>query len=90
MCSCAVDDNFDDNPDERWWMSDPGMRLFIRFPEQWRTTTHPRVRIVEGHGFEPDRHRTKCPHYSIAITLDTYSHVIPGLGDASANCARAE
>jgi integrase len=24
-------------------------------------------------------------HSSIAITLDTYSHVIPGLGDAAAN-----
>jgi integrase len=36
-------------------------------------------------GVHPEIVSEMLGHSSIAITLDTYSHVIPGLGEAAAN-----
>ena len=52
-----------------------------RFHDLWRTC----ATILLTQGVHPKIVSEMLGHSSVSITLDTYSHVIPGLGEAAAS-----
>jgi hypothetical protein len=67
---------------------------FVDFLESWGTISKPHIRFHDlGHthaslmlksGIHPKIVSERLGHASVAFTLDTYSHVVPGLQEAAA------
>ena len=66
----------------------PFLRLLKRagLPEKTRfhDLRHTCATLLLGKGVHPKFVQELLGHANIAITLDTYSHLIPGMGDATA------
>ncbi len=53
-------------------------------PIRFHDLRHTCATLLLGKGVHPKFVQELLGHANIAITLDTYSHVIPGMGDATA------
>jgi integrase len=51
---------------------------------RWHDLRHAHARLLLRQGVHPKVVSERLGHASVAITLDTYSHVLPGLGAAAA------
>ena len=53
-------------------------------PIRWHELRHTCATLLLAKGVHPKIVSEMLGHANISITLDTYSHVIPGMGDAAA------
>ena len=70
-----------DNPHDKYWK--PLLRRAGLPDIRFHDLRHTCATVLLTKGVHPKIVSEMLGHSSVAITLDTYSHVIPGLGDVA-------